>query len=177
MTASADKHTEPTKLPRLPKSILIALITIAIISLAVWGIADYLFHNRAADIAAPFERSLVANGAIKECNSGDAGRGLDNVTPHYGAYYDVRMNKDDAISLMYRVAKDNGYNLAPTSQGNQGQLSFADDSKQQPYGDIEMGTIKVEFTVNGPGARGCKNVIPSDHASISFNVYLPEFKH
>lgn len=189
LTTSTIEHTEPSKRNWWhKKSVLIPLIVIAVIGLAIWGIAYFLFHNRAADIAAPLERSLVVAGAAKECDGGDPGRGPDNIESYYGVSYDVRMSKDDAISLMYRVAKDNGYNLTHASPSNRGHLSFDepylgqwyfDDSKQQPYGDIEAGQIKLDFIVDGPGERGCKtnDTIQPGHALITFNIRLPSFKH
>lgn len=173
------------------KSVLIPLIILAVIGLVVWIVADFLFRNRAADIAAPLEKSLVAAGATRECGGGAPGRGPDNTEPYYGVTYDVQMSKDDVISLMYRVAKDNGYNLTHASPSNRtGHLTsiadiyidqwYFDDSKQQPYGDIEAGPIKLSSTVEGPGqsheCRTTGDTIQPGHAWISFGVRLPSFK-
>lgn len=190
MTSSSDKFVKLSKPRKLPKPALIALITVAAIGLAVWGVADYLFHNKAADIAAPLEKSLVAAGATKECSTGDVGRGPDNTAPWYISYYDTHMSKDDATSLINNIAKDNGYNLTHASPTNRGHLSavadiyinkwYFDDSKQQPYGDIEAGVIQLDFAVDGPGSsNGCKTsgITQSGHEMIRLSVYLPEFKH
>ncbi|HSW81306.1 MAG TPA: hypothetical protein VLG40_02815 [Candidatus Saccharimonas sp.] len=189
-TSSNSKRTEPAKLNWWrKKSVLIPLIILAVIGLAVWGVADFLFHNRAADIAAPLEKSLVAAGAAKTCENGDPGRGPDTSAAEYGASYDVRMSKDNAIALMYRVAKDNGYNLTHASPSNRGHIGFIadayidqwyfDDSKQQPYWDINPGPINLAFSIDGPGSNyGCRttSIIPSGHALISLSVDLPDFK-
>lgn len=189
MAAASYLHTKPSRRDWLRKpSVLITLIILVLIAayicFAIWNIID----NRAADLAVPIERSLSAAGANKVCDSGDPGRGPDNDEPYYSVSYDVKMSKDDAISLIYRVAKDNGYNLTHASPDNRGHLSFDepyldqwyfDDSKQQPYWDIGSGQIKLDFIVDGPGARGCKasDTIQSGHALISLNVSLPPFNH
>lgn len=190
MAASTTKHTQPAKLNWWrKKSILIPLIILAVIGLGIWGVADFLFRNRAADIAAPLEGSLMANGATKLCGDGDPGRGPDNDTAYYRSYFDVHLSKDDAIALMYRVAKDNGYNLTHASQSNRGHLGavgdnyidrwYFDDSKQQSYGDMEAGPIKLAFTVDGPGpstyCRADHTILPG-HTLISFGIQLPSFK-
>ncbi|HEU5376138.1 MAG TPA: hypothetical protein VFV38_11905 [Ktedonobacteraceae bacterium] len=63
----------------------------------------------------PLGDELISNGAIKECGSGDAGHGPDNNAAYYAAYYNLRTSKDAAISLINRVARDNGYKLTHAS--------------------------------------------------------------
>lgn len=181
MATPINKNTKPTKRDWLRKpSVLITLVILTLVALyigfAVWNIVD----NRAADLAAPLERSLSTSGATKVCNDGDPGRGPDNTQPWYEVAYDVQMTKDNAIALVKRVAKDNGYTLSPVGQGNQSHLSVtSDDSKQQPYGDIDTGPINLAFTIDGPGpVYTCRtsNTIQSGHIMISFGIRLPNFK-
>jgi len=190
LPASINKKIEPARNPRRSRYVMwIIFAMLLIIGSAAWYMT-YLSDNKASDLAAPLEKSLVANGAAKQCDTGSPGHGPDTTSAWHRAYYDVRLSEDDAVTLVNRVAKDNGYNLthaSPTNRGHLGAVAdvhidkwYFDDSKPQPYSDIEAGNIELAFTVDGPGSsNGCKtdSVTQAGHAMIGIDIQLPNFKH
>lgn len=166
---------------------LIILLFVGIIALYI----AYLTQNRAADVVSPIGKELVSNGAVFKCKSGDPGHGPDTSAAYYGEYYDLHMSKDEAIALVTRVAKDNGYNLTHASPGNRGHLGavadiyidqwyFDDTSKQNPYPDIKPGPIELSVGVDAPGSKNSctptKTVEPG-HVGVGVEVQLPEYRH
>src|SRR5687768_12697780 len=107
-----------TNFPTNKRALLIATAVLAV--LAIGGLLyyflqkpsqDFVPQNYAKEIASPLEKALVAAGATKLCESGDSGRGWDNKSPWYGAYYELPVNRAEAVELINAAAASNGYSL------------------------------------------------------------------
>jgi hypothetical protein len=90
-------------------------------------INQFILPNYAKEVAMPIEKALEKAGAVKVCESGDKGFGIDNDSPWYRAYIKTSLNKDDTVRILKETTKDNGYNLVQASPENRGYLdSIAD---------------------------------------------------
>lgn len=68
--------------------------------------------NKAQKEFQPFAKTLGTLGAKKLCDNGDNGKGIDNNTPWYQAYYSVS-NPTDLQSQLTSTAAQAGYDLVP----------------------------------------------------------------
>jgi hypothetical protein len=169
-----------------------AIIILASLMLASGLVAVYvanLFQNRAAEVLKPIGKELVNSGATLMCGSGDPGRGPDNNAAYYRAYYDLRLNKGDAVALVEKIAKDQGYSLTHASPNNRGHLGavadayidkwyFDNTSKQNTQADIRPGSIELAVVVDGVGdKRGCapEKRVENGHTELGIEVRLPAY--
>lgn len=176
-------------------------VLILVVIAAVWVFAKSPATNKnyAQQTSEPLESALIKAGAVKKCGYGDAGRGADNQTPWYDAFYELPVKRSEAIELVNKVAKDNGYSLTHASKESRGGLgAIADDfidnwyfdntSKTSSYGDLKNGNVKLALGVNNDGEHSLSNiscgtkdtvVINSGEntSMISLSVKLPEFKN
>ena len=146
-----------------------------------------LMANYAEETARPLEKALVkVAGATKTGSGGDSGRGPDNQTPWYSASFRVGMNKEETVSLMQKVAKENGYELNHASATNKGPLEFvvADQyldnwyfdatSKTADFPNVPKEPVQLTMAVNYEGdAVGGADL---EHSVIRLEVRLPSFK-
>lgn len=114
--------------------------------------------NNAKDVAQPFERVLIANGAVKQHEIGHGGHGPSNSTRWYDTEFILNEDKKTAEELIYRVASENGYMLTQASPENRGFLGVGDahidrwhfdgTSKKSHYFGHANGNIEVAFALN-----------------------------
>lgn len=170
------------------------MFSFAFLGLVALSIAIYIAMNSsdyAKQTAQPLEQALIAKGAVKKCETGDSGRGLDNKEPWYDATFELKSNKEDALKLIEQVAKDNGYTLTQATPENREPLGAVADqylgawqfditSKQSPYSDLEPGQIHLAMSVNASGSDGTCGEnsarIDDTHSSIVLSVELPLFR-
>lgn len=142
--------------------------------------------NYAEDVAAPFDKALVAAGATKGCISGTNGRGLDSREPRYQAVYDVPLDQEKAKNLVYETASAQGYSLKQASVDQRGPIAVADQfvdkwhydstSKTSTYRDLKDGNVELSFVIDDASSSyKCGNV-PSNHTVVLVKVTLPSFK-
>jgi hypothetical protein len=76
-------------------------------------IAPFFFSgflpNYAQETAKPLEDALIKAGAVKDCSTGDNGRGtITYVAPSYAAIYELKRSPEDTILLVNKIASENG---------------------------------------------------------------------
>lgn len=172
-----------THIPR--KKVIVILVAVVMISLGVL-LAGHMMQNPAAEVVRSVGGKLVANGAVEQCGSGDAGFGPDNYSPHYGADYLVAKDKDQAVALIQEVATESGFALVHASKSNRGHLNsiadayidqwYFDDSKQSQYLFLKSGRIQLAVSIRASGDRNpCdQSVIPDGSTVVSIGAQLPE---
>lgn len=186
-----NKQNTPQKHFPIKKIIGLVLGLAVIIGGGYWIVitAQNNTRNYAKEIAKPIEKALVEARARKVCETGDNGRGWDNKAPWYGATYLLQSNKDEAIQLIYEVAKKDGYNLEHATPTNRGKLDAVADvyindwyfditSKKNPYKELDSGNAELSISVRGDGTKiSCKDVVTSQGESLlGINVRLPSFR-
>lgn len=189
MKNSSQIDKSPTRRRSFRLSLGAALALIAGVGVATFYGMSMYFANRAEEVARPLESAIVNVGGVKLCATGDSGRGPDNTSPHYGASYKLNFGKDRAIQLINSVAKQNGYTLTHATPSNKGHLGsvadqfidgwyFDDESKRNPYNDIEGGSIRLSFVVYGEGEKeSCsQTIIEPSHSVVGIGVQLPSFR-
>jgi hypothetical protein len=185
------KSTKQTQSNSKKPLLIVALLVL--VFAVVWAVATFLNKppNYAKDVVTPLGAALQKEGAAFACDGGDAGRGVDNQTPYYRAYYKVKKSSADAATLIQKVATENGYNLTQGSPANRGPLDavadtyidkwyFDETSKKSPYEDLRQGNIVIMVVVDGPGSEdSCnsgKTTVDSEHTLIGVEAKLPSFK-
>lgn len=161
--------------------IAVALVVTSIAGVLIW---QSIFRNYAKEIAAPLEQSLIANGAVKMCESGDAGRGAENKEPHYTVRLQLNINKDEATKLINKVAKENGFTLEHQDSPYESIEWYGDNkSKDSPYKDLESGKIELSISTYSDTAKNPLNCLNQDslrgdntHTAVSLDVNLPNTK-
>lgn len=178
------------------------IIFFIVLALVIWKILIPMYFpgtlpSYAQEVAKPFETALANAGAVSKCGNGDNGRGSDNSQPHYGATFELREPREQAIATINKIAADNGYKLTHASIDNRGSI-LADDkyidnwfydstSKSSPYGDLESGKVEIFFVLNNDGDQklsevACgtdKPVVVSsgvDVTAVNIQVKLPLVK-
>jgi hypothetical protein len=138
--------------------------------------------NYAEEVARPLEEALVRAGGVKKGSGGDPGRGPDNARPYFDATYDLSLSKSDAISLINRIAEENGYKLTHASPSNRGHLGAVADiyidawyfditSKQSPYSNLNEGPVKLAFKLGDEDRQD-----QPGHTTIRVSIQLPNSK-
>ncbi len=173
--------SKPVPQPKTRKifdSLLAVGIVVAILYALVWII---FLRNYAEEVARPLEKTLVANGAIKACTFGDAGKGPDNKQPWYEARFQLNVGKEDAERIIQKIATEHGFTLKHSDSPYE-HIEWYDDkgSKDSVYSDLENGKIKLGFNIyndtnasaitcyNGPALKGDAN-----HTAVSLSINLP----
>ncbi|HWZ66115.1 MAG TPA: hypothetical protein VNX65_05000 [Patescibacteria group bacterium] len=121
--------------------------------LLIGGLSS-LKHNDAKDAAAPLERDLVSNGAIKNCKS-NYEVGIDNHLG-YTADYELPIGRTEAIALINDIASKHGFTLHHAIKADQTGLNgTADIYLDDIYLDhtsnpthVSPGPLKLTFTVS-----------------------------
>jgi hypothetical protein len=178
-------NTKPNVTKRkIPQPALVLVAVVAVVGL-IWG-SIALFKgataNYAEEVAKPLENALIANGAVKKCSLGNAGRGPDNDEPWYTAYFEVARNDSQTEALISTVATDNGYKLTKASAGTKGYLGavvYIDDtSKLSAYPGYDNGKIALALALTNSGPlRSCPEsgqiFNDANTTAISLEVRLP----
>src|SRR5690349_18157353 len=108
-------------------SFIIAILLVGtLLGVLTWAILQHQTKNYAKAVADPLEKSLTKAGAVKKCSRGDAGRGSDNDSPWYEAYYELDTDRDKAAATIKEVAVANGYNLTQATPTNRGPVQVDD---------------------------------------------------
>ena len=186
-----DKNSTP-KTRSNRRAWIVAAISTAILLVAGCFIYSFLYtltHNKAVDVLEPIGKALEERGAVKQCGSGDTGRGPDNQNPYYAATYGLEADESEAIAIMYEATKSAGYNPVHASPTNRGFLDavadiyidkwyFDDTSKASPYSDLHAGNIRLSVVVYGEGSEDTctQGTIPAGHSTIGVSVSLPDYK-
>jgi hypothetical protein len=165
-------------------SILVILILVA----GSYLLLTNFTQNRAEEAVKPVQHELVKLGAQKLCENGNSGRGPDNQAPWSQTFYDLPQGKDQAVSTVYKIANENGYNLTHASATNKGFLDAVSDNfidkwyfstnKNTPYSDMQQGPVKLAFAVDGPGSTyecGSKK-LEQGHSVVGIDVRLTDYK-
>ena len=196
-------NTKPTAATRKnPPLAAIIVGLIAVVGLVWGGMALFSALNKstanyAEEVAKPLEEGLVKAGGVKKCGSGDAGRGSDNVQPHYGVTYELPLSREQAIATINKVSSENGYSLSHASVTNRGSVPVADQyldnwfydtaGRMSPYKDLQPGKIDLFFVVNNDGPIelseiSCKTDKPvkvnsdANTSAVNIQVDLPAFR-
>ncbi|HET9412036.1 MAG TPA: hypothetical protein VFO38_04255 [Candidatus Saccharimonadales bacterium] len=152
------------------------------ISLATSALLWLHFNrNYAEELALPLEKTLIANGAIKKCARGDAGRSPDSSEPWYEARFQLSINKGEAVALINKVAENNGFRLTHSDSPYESIEWFTDqESKPNPYQDLEGGKIRLNInTYNDTQDKpldcfdGTKLQGDSTKTALSLSISLP----
>lgn len=105
----------------------------SILLAAVLGVIGYIVYfgwlqttNAAKDLGRPTTNTLIQQGAMQECETGDGGHGPDNSEPWYQVNLSIAKSEEDTIKLVQQVATENGYNLTHATVQNRGPLAVAD---------------------------------------------------
>lgn len=174
----------PSKKQKPAKSFLVAGLVVALVAVIAmaWAITKSPTTNKnyALQTSEPLESVLVKAGAVKKCGYGDNGKGTDNQTPWYDAFYELPANRSEAIELVNKAAKDNGYNLTHASRENRGGLGaiadefidnwyFDNTSKTSSYGDLEAGNVKLAFGVNNDGEHSLSDISCGTESTVVIN--------
>jgi hypothetical protein len=180
------KRDSSTKTKSRTRVILVPLLVFAAVVAIAAGLLYFFFlHNYAEDAARPIENALTRNGAVKVCSSGDAGRGPDNTQPHYGAQFQLNVNKNEATQLVTKIAKDNGFNLGQRDSAYEYIDQYSDNtSKKSTYPGFDRRNIELGVTINSDSSAkplSCsmdgKNWITlkadATHTVVSIVVSLP----
>lgn len=167
------------------------LIFVTVLVILVAYIFLYKTHNYASDMVKPIRDSLIKQGARFACDGGDPGRGPDNTTPHYNAYFRVDKDPAEAITLLLKATQENGYNLTHATPSSHGPVDavadsyidkwyFDQTSKKSPYNDLKQGNVTLMAVVDGPGSEdSCnsgKTAIGNGQSLIGIEIRLPEYK-
>lgn len=158
-------------------------------------LAYYLYHysflspiNYAQEVAKPLEDGIVAAGGIKQCTSGDNGRGWDNRSPHYGATYYLKKNETEIAELINEISSRNGYHIKHATATDHGTLAIASEyadqwyfdetSKLLSFSDIEKQPIKLSFVVYDEGDNGeCnQHAVGDGQRAVGIGIRLPSLK-
>jgi len=111
------KESESKKKQPINLKILVLVITgLLILLVSLW--VFHITHNYAKDVAKPLDKALVAGGASKRCEASGLGRGPDDFTPGYTAYYETLLNHDQAVMLISKSAAENGFKLKQATHGD-----------------------------------------------------------
>lgn len=194
MANSKNKETNITN--KWGKITVAAVLFVVIAVGAFW--VFHLTHSDATSVAAPLEKSLLAQGATKVCGSGSSGHGPDDLTPIYTAYYETILNRDQASALITKAASDNGYSLkhaqandlpVPAIYINNWYYDYSSKTSQLPW--AEKGPVKLTFVLGNTSTTTSdsaytvakcgdkKNVTiknDKDHIAIQLRVQLPPNK-
>jgi|GEM_PF-6055546 len=169
---------------------LIAVIFILILgSFYLYNYTSFSPKNYAKDIVAPIEKELTASGAVKVCERGDNGKGIDNREPWYGATYTISLSQAESIELLQNTYAQAGYPLIHASPTNRGYLTIDDayidkwffsENTTSPFSDLETGRMEVVAQVNARGLEtSCPTpiVAPQSNTSIiGLSIDLPRFR-
>lgn len=146
-----------TKSPVAKRKLTPARVVLSIIGAIFVGFILYIYFNspfspinRAAEVTAPLELALVKAGGVKKCEKGDPGFGGDNWEPWYVGVYQVQVGRKEAIEIVERIGKDNGYDLKtdkPIDDVNV-DVVLQDQSKMNPYKELKDGFITVSGVVD-----------------------------
>ncbi len=166
------------------------VVVASCVVLAAAGSLFYLiqshYRNYAQETAKPLEQALKKAGAIKMCESGDAGRGPDNTAPWYYAIYELDGDRQKSADTLMTAVHTGGYQL--TSQpSDSNSVNYIDNvTKQSPYSDLRQGNVGLSveiFNTNNvydKGSHTCsikKTDKSNDGETFTrITLSLPEFK-
>lgn len=166
------------------RKLVLLMVALAIVVAGVSWVAtrSYQTRNYAEEVASPINDALAKAGGVKKLGGGNNGRLSDNKIPYYDSVYEIAMDRNAALSLVNKIARDNGYSLKHASSTNKGPLDavadiyidnwyFDDTSKKSSFADLEDGP--VELTVkfgdeDKPDSSG--------HTTVRISINLPAFK-
>lgn len=195
-TVGTMKSSKTNKSKKWPVTTLAAVLLVILAGGAFW--AFHLTHSDAADVAAPVEKLLLAQGATKVCGSGSSGHGPDDLTPIYTAYYETALNRDQANALITKAASENGFSLkhaqandlpVPAIYINNWYFDHSSKTSQLPW--AEKGSVKLTFVLGNASTTTSdsaytlakcddkKNVTiknDKDHIAIQLRIQLPPNK-
>jgi hypothetical protein len=161
----------------------IVIAAALVVSLGAFYLYNLFFFNPAQETASRIESALIANGAIKKCTSGDAGRGPDNMQPHYSARFQLLVGKEDAKKLIYKIAEENGYSLSHQDSPYDSIEWYKDETTNSPYAELESGKVSLGLstyndTKNDPLTCLDGTVLQGDdsHTALSLSIGLPARK-
>ncbi|HKX73127.1 MAG TPA: hypothetical protein VJM32_03890 [Candidatus Saccharimonadales bacterium] len=184
-------QTSPKTKVTNPKLPLVAVVVIGVAAVVglVWGgvalfgsLSGRSTANHAEEVAAPLEKALADAGGTKTSSGGDAGRGADNLSPHYEATYYLSIDRAEAIALINRTAEANGYKLTHATPSNRGHLDAVADkyidawyfditSKRSTFSDLQEGPIRLSIKIGNEDRPD-----PADHTTIGIGVQLPDVR-
>ncbi|SRR6266550_3176717 len=175
-----------------------ALIWITVILVVVSGtylFSTYYFRNYALDIAKPFDKTLLAQGATKKCErTGNGFSGIDDKHPGYGAYYETSLTRDESITFINKIADNNGFKLKHAVSGDLpipdmyiDNYYYDHSSKINQFSRLKNGTTELDVElINSGGLElsnlgcGTKGVVKvyndASHTAIRLNIKLPEVR-
>lgn len=137
--------------PKLKKILTISIVSLVVLFLAynftiVGNIFNQVFlPNYAEEVAKPIEKALVEAGAVKVCESGDKGFGIDNSSPWYFSRFETKLNQEDTLKLLENISKENGFKNI-TSATNTAGTSYADNSIPNTNPRLEDGNIEFLYS-------------------------------
>lgn len=144
----------------------LALIVILFLMLGGFG------GNTAQKEFNKFNADLKTLNAKKICDNGDSGRGIDNTTPWYDAYYFVA-NSPNLTSNLKNIAQSNGYDTY--------QAVSDSDSTEHLIGKRSGNELNIKINRNTSVTLRCskdygKKRNTGSKAIVEFNLTLPDTK-
>ena len=158
----------------ISRKLLILLCAVIVAVPILFYLYNYSFlspRNYAQEVAQPIEDALVKAGAVKQCSSGDNGRGVDNDKPNYAGWYILTASKDEATKLIKRVGDENGYALVHQSSPYD-YIDWYSDSSNKSSGTVSINLYSGGDKLSCPGGKSTLK-IDERHMGITLNVSLP----
>lgn len=105
----------------------IILLVLFIGTLVVSDGLKYGWSNYAEQAYKPIDEKLIQNGFKEECSYGDAGHGLDNLSPWHKTYYVYNGDRDSALRILVAASRTESFELMQTRQAIQeGKIDHPD---------------------------------------------------
>lgn len=167
--------------PRPRRFRLWPAMTAAIILILGYSVSLF-FHGYAREVAIPVEKALTQVGAEKKCSEEHTGRGFDNQTPWYDAYYEIPGTMDEATEKIRMAFEKAGLKLTdgPYPPNPMDNRFFSDHtSRKSPYSDLNEGNVRYLVTVYGQAGNKngvCGRPLPYGKTAFYLTVNLPEFR-
>jgi len=144
-------------LPLIQKIGIASLIAIGIAICAIW-IFNVLRANapsRAEEMVRPIDKALVAAGAVRKCEVIAGGHHIASREVGSTSYYEIKKPREETKELVYKTAKENGFDLIQATPVNRTDAlagiddkflpdwNFDDRSKTSNFPDLEEGKIAL----------------------------------
>jgi hypothetical protein len=133
---------------------LLALIA-AIGAVWVFNVLHTSAPSRAEEVVRPIDTALIAAGAVRKCEVIAGGHHIASRGVGSTSYYEIKQPRENTTELIYRIAKENGFNLIQATPENRtdalagiddkflSDWNFDDRSKISNFPDLEEGRIAL----------------------------------
>jgi len=137
------------------QKIIILLIVATLVMCGTWifNSLQQKAPSRAEEILRPIDKALISAGAARKCETIAGGHHIASRGVGSTSYYEIKKPREEAKALVYKIAKENGFDLVQATPENRTDAlggiadmyledwSFDDKSKTSSYYDLEDGKI------------------------------------